>query len=104
MMRTVIKSVTSGVPAALVEIRRLGRTLKQRPTDVLAFFDQPGSSNGPTEAINGRLEHLAARPSASETSTTTSPEACSNQAASDPIYTPIYDEPVMDRDGPDRLK
>ena len=25
---------------------------------VLAFFDRPGTSNGPTEAINGRLEHL----------------------------------------------
>jgi hypothetical protein len=25
---------------------------------VLAYFDQPGTSNGPTEAINGRLEHL----------------------------------------------
>ncbi|WP_345376832.1 ISL3 family transposase, partial [Promicromonospora umidemergens] len=58
MMRSVIDSVTSGVPAALVEIRRLGRTLKQRATDVLAFFDRPGTSNGPTEAINGRLEHL----------------------------------------------
>ena len=58
MMRAVIDSVTSGVPAALVEIRRLGRTLKQRATDVLAFFDRPGTSNGPTEAINGRLEHL----------------------------------------------
>lgn len=37
---------------------RLGRTLKQRAADVLAFFDHPGTSNGPTEAINGRLEHL----------------------------------------------
>jgi Transposase len=25
---------------------------------VLAYFDRPGTSNGPTEAINGRLEHL----------------------------------------------
>lgn len=58
MMQAVIDAVTSGVPAALVEIRRLGRTLKQRATDVLAFFDRPGTSNGPTEAINGRLEHL----------------------------------------------
>lgn len=57
-MRAVIDAVTSGVPTALVEIRRLGRTLKQRATDVLAFFDRPGTSNGPTEAINGRLEHL----------------------------------------------
>lgn len=58
MMQAVIDAVTSGVPAALTEIRRLGRTLKQRAFDVLSFFDRPGTSNGPTEAINGRLEHL----------------------------------------------
>ena len=58
MMRAVIDSVATGVPAALKELRRLGRTLKQRAADVLAFFDRPGTSNGPTEAINGRLEHL----------------------------------------------
>lgn len=58
MMNAVIDSVTSGVPTALTEIRRLGRTLKQRAADILAFFDRPGTSNGPTEAINGRLEHL----------------------------------------------
>jgi transposase len=34
------------------------RTLKRRAVDVLADFDRPGTSNGPTEAINGRLEHL----------------------------------------------
>ena len=58
LMRDLIDAVTAGVPAALVEIRRLGRTLKQRALDVLAYFDRPGTSNGPTEAINGRLEHL----------------------------------------------
>ena len=36
----------------------LGRTLRKRAGDVLAYFDRPGTSNGPTEAINGRLEHL----------------------------------------------
>ena len=25
---------------------------------MLAYLDRPGTSNGPTEAINGRLEHL----------------------------------------------
>ena len=58
MMQAVIDSVASGVPATLTEIRTLGRTLKQRATDILAFFDRPGTSNGPTEAINDRLEHL----------------------------------------------
>jgi transposase len=41
-----------------VEVVTLGRTLKKRADDVLAYFDRPGTSNGPTEAINGRLEHL----------------------------------------------
>ena len=58
MMHAAIDAITTGVPAALVEIRRLGRTMGQRATDILAFFDRPGTSNGPTEAINGRLEHL----------------------------------------------
>ena len=53
-----ITAVSSGVPRELSEIVRLGRTLKQRADDVLAYFDRPGTSNGPTEVINGRLEHL----------------------------------------------
>ena len=57
-MKQLIASLSSGVPTALVELRSLGRTLKQRAADVLAYFDRPGTSNGPTEAINGRLEHL----------------------------------------------
>ena len=32
-------------------------TLTRRRTDILAFFDHH-ASNGPTEAINGRLEAL----------------------------------------------
>jgi transposase len=58
MMQAVIDSVASGVPATLTEIHKVGRTLKQRATDILAFFDRPGTLNGPTEVINGRLEHL----------------------------------------------
>ena len=57
-MVQLINSLSGGVPAALVELKTLGRTLKKRAADVLAYFDRPGSSNGPTEAINGRLEHL----------------------------------------------
>ena len=58
LMVNLIKSIGSGVPKALVEIIKLGRTLTKRTSDVLAYFDRPGTSNGPTEAINGRLEHL----------------------------------------------
>ena len=58
LMRAVIDAVSRGVPHALSEITTLGRTLAKRAADVLAYFDRPGTSNGPTEAINGRLEHL----------------------------------------------
>jgi transposase len=58
LMTTLIDSVSQGVPAALTEIITLGRTLTKRAADILAYFDRPGTSNGPTEAINGRLEHL----------------------------------------------
>ena len=40
------------------ELRSLARTLHKRRNDILAYFTHPHSSNGPTEAINGRLEHL----------------------------------------------
>jgi transposase len=58
LMAKLIDSVSHGVPEALTEIITLGRTLTKRAADVLAYFDRPGTSNGPTEAINGRLEHL----------------------------------------------
>ncbi|MCC2594716.1 ISL3 family transposase [Tessaracoccus sp. OS52] len=58
LMEQLIEALSSGIPAALEEVATLGRTLKKRAEDVLAYFDRPGTSNGPTEAINGRLEHL----------------------------------------------
>lgn len=57
-MSTLIDALSSAVPVELTELITLGRTLKRRATDVLAYFTRPGTSNGPTEAINGRLEHL----------------------------------------------
>ena len=57
-MSGLITALSNGVPAALTELITLGRTLKKRADDVLAYFDRPGTSNGPTEAMNGRLEHL----------------------------------------------
>jgi len=58
LMTRLIASISHGVPAALSEVVTLGRTLTKRAGDILAYFDRPGTSNGPTEAINGRLEHL----------------------------------------------
>ena len=56
-MTRLIDSIRRGVPAGLDEIAQLGRTLWRRRDDILAFFDHH-ASNGPTEAINGRLEAL----------------------------------------------
>jgi transposase len=58
LLTQVIDSTSHGVPTLLSELTTLGRTLKRRAADMLAYFDRPGTSNGPTEAINGRLEHL----------------------------------------------
>jgi len=58
LLQQLIDSVSCLVPAPLTEVITLGRTLKKRAADVLAYFDRPGTSNGPTEALNGRLEHL----------------------------------------------
>ncbi|WP_190264165.1 MULTISPECIES: ISL3 family transposase [Glutamicibacter] len=58
MMQTLITKLGRAVPKKLTELAALGRTLKKRAADILAYFDRPGTSNGPTEAINGRLEHL----------------------------------------------
>ena len=57
LMLRVINSLRKGLPAGLEELAQLGRTLWRRREDVLAYFDI-GASNGPVEAINGRLEHL----------------------------------------------
>ncbi|WP_236729671.1 transposase, partial [Mycobacterium tuberculosis] len=50
-------SAGTGVPVVLEELAKLGRTLWRCRHDVLAYFDHH-ASNGPTEAINGRLEAL----------------------------------------------
>jgi transposase len=92
-MQALIDSLRHGVPTALIELHRLGRTLSRRAADVLAYFDQPGTSNGPTEAINGRLEHLRGSALGFRNLTTTSPDHCSKQAASAPPYTAKCDEP-----------
>ncbi len=43
----IIDAISKGVPSALSELVTLGRTLKRRAADVLAYFDRPGTSNGP---------------------------------------------------------
>ena len=58
LMQQLIDSLKQTIPDGLEEIQTLARTLISRSQDVLAYFDHPRTSNGPTEAINGRLEHL----------------------------------------------
>lgn len=58
LMQRLIDSLRQAVPEGLEEIQTLARTLTERAADILAYFDHPRTSNGPTEAINGRLEHL----------------------------------------------
>ncbi|WP_344022089.1 ISL3 family transposase [Pseudonocardia kongjuensis] len=56
-LASVIDRLRGELPAGLAELATLGRTLHRRREDVLAYFDHR-ASNGPTEAINGRLEAL----------------------------------------------
>ena len=58
LTRRLIDSLKQTIPDGLEEITELARTLTERVTDILAHFDHPRASNGPTEAIDGRLEHL----------------------------------------------
>ena len=71
MMQALINMLSNCVPQPLQEVITLGRTLKKRAADILAYFDRPDTSNGPTEAINGRLEHLRGSALAFATSPTT---------------------------------
>ena len=57
LLTHVIDTIRTRLPAGLDELATLGRTLQRRRDDVLAYFTHR-ASNGPTEAINGRLEAL----------------------------------------------
>ena len=57
-MKSWTVKLSHAVPVCLTEVAILGRALKKRAIDVLAFFHHPATSNGPTETINDRLEHL----------------------------------------------
>jgi transposase len=57
LLTDVIDTLRRAVPAGVEELATLGRTLHRRRDDILAYFIHH-ASNGPTEAINGRLEAL----------------------------------------------
>ncbi|WP_444964457.1 ISL3 family transposase [Pseudarthrobacter sulfonivorans] len=55
--RELVNEVIGSFPSCPIpEVVRLGRTLKQWKTAILAYFETNGASNGPTEAINGVIE------------------------------------------------
>ena len=56
-MYKLLRSIRTGMPKELPELAQLGRSLWRRRSEILAYFDV-GASNGPVEAINGRLESL----------------------------------------------
>ena len=60
LMVKLIDSLKTGVPAGLTELKKLGGTLNRRAEDILAYFDRPGTSNGPTEAVQCRHRHWIA--------------------------------------------
>ena len=94
-MEAEINTLTSTrVPRGLTELITLGRTLKRRAGDILAYFDHPHTSNGPTEAINGRLEHLRGSALGFRNLTNYITQHSSKQEDSDPNYTPNYEEPL----------
>ena len=57
LLASLVDRLRGELPAGLDELATLGRTLHRRRDDVLAYFTHR-ASNGPTEAINGRLEAL----------------------------------------------
>ena len=94
LMEAEINTLTSTrVPRGLTELITLGRTLKCRSRDILAYFDRPHTSNAVPKPSTAVSNTYADPHSGSETSPTTSPECSSKQEDSGPNYTPNYEEP-----------
>ena len=64
-----------------------------RAGDVLAYFDRAGTSNGPTEAINGRIEHLGRTARGFRNLTNYIARSLLETGGSDRSYTLVSDEP-----------
>ena len=84
----------AGARASRAALTTLARRLDKRADDVLAYFDRPGISNGPTEAINGRLEYLRGSASGSATSPTTPPDHGRDRRLQTHDYTFDCEEPI----------
>ena len=53
-----IESLRGAVLDGLEEDKARAKPLVERAADILAYFDRSGISNGPTKAVDGRLERL----------------------------------------------
>ncbi|WP_265574425.1 transposase [Venatoribacter cucullus] len=58
MKKPLKKESTSQPYNGSLKSKLIIKELVQMRLTCSAYFDRPGTSNGPTEAINGRLEHL----------------------------------------------
>ena len=59
LMQADINTLTSTrAPGCQTVLTTLSGMLKRRDGDILAYFDHPHTTGGPTEAINGPFEHL----------------------------------------------
>ena len=84
----------AGVPRSLTQIVTLGRTLKRRAGDILAYIKPPPHHRRPYRSHQRPPRTpTRIRPRTSVTSPTTSPEHSSKPENSDPNYTPNYEEP-----------
>lgn len=89
-MRAEINAMTSmRAPRGFTEIITMGRTLKHRAGDILAYFEHTQDTGDHAEAIDGHLEQLHGFSLEFRNLPTTSPEHVSKPAGSNPNYTPI---------------
>ena len=95
MHEEITRLTSTGMPSSLTELTTLGRTLKRRATDILAYFDNPHTTGGPTEAINGRLEHLhGSTPGLAKPHQLHHPSTPRNRRIQTPTTPPIMKSPI----------
>ena len=98
MHEEITRLTSTSVPSSLTELITLGRTLKRRATDILAYFDHPHQQRPHRSHQRTPRTPTRLRPRTCETSATTSLERSSKPEDSNPNYTPImksrFDWPV----------
>jgi hypothetical protein len=104
LMVKLIDTVSTDVPNALVEVTTLGRTLKKRAADVLAYFGVPAPATAPPRRSTAGSSTCAVPHSGSATSRTTSPDRCSRPEASGRNYTLDREEPDVHPSTRQRIK